>query len=276
MAYSVKESFPFVTGSGDGRTLSYKVFGDDAGDTDLGAELAVWAAAPAVYADFDKQSISSVEEASPLTGRSIWFVDVEYSNDELTNLTPPPTGSVEFSFDVSLQSVNVNYALENVASFMAPGKTAPTSNAIGVDVDGVAQGTGILAPTSTFSLSYYPLDAVITSGYKTAVEDAVGKVSSTAFGHRAAGEVMLMAAAGSKRTDEDWKLDFKFGVRANVTGLTLSGISGLAKKGWERFDPVVEAVKVSGKVQPSVIGFLVQRDYETADFASILAIPGYT
>lgn len=277
MTFSVEQRFPFVSGDEDGRTLSYVAKGTSVDtDTDLAAENVVWASAPATWSGFTKRRISTVEEKSGLENLPIYYVDVEYGPLKDLRKDPAETGDVEFAFDVSLASVHVNYSLEVVNQYIAAGESVPPqTKAISVDNQGVPQGADITAPQTQFTLSYWPENAIITPAYRLAIENLVGAVCDSAFDHRAAGEVRLMGFRGRARNNDDWQLDFNFGVRKNVANQTIAGIPGITKDGWDLLDPVVRPEKQGSTVAPKLVGFRVQRIYERAPFTT-LELPGIT
>ena len=46
--------------------------------------------------------------------------------------------------------------------------------------------------------------------------------------------MLLLGVDGAKRAgQDDWELTFSFAASPNRTGITVGGITGIAKKGWE-------------------------------------------
>lgn len=295
MAFTIETSWPFSTSvSSTSRTYVFNAIGEKGVDDNEESYKDAMDAVEAHVADnysstpdgLVPQNISDCETLG-LHPVPRYRVEVEYGAiGAPTVFEPAETGAVEFAFDLTAQSQHINFALENLGQVMAPGKTAPQTTAIGVDMQGVVQGTDILVPTAQFTLDYYPQDSVITNNYLKTVEDMVGKVNDSTFGHRAAGEVFLMGARGSKRSNEDWRIGFTFAVRANRTKhdtendppeneFIVSGIEiPFDVKGWDILDPIVEPEEGEDKVQAKVIGFNRLRVYETREFG-LLGLPGY-
>jgi len=288
MAFTIETSWPFCSSaSTTSRTYTFHAIGE-VGTDDL--EESYKAAMDAVESHVstnypmtpDGLVPESISDCETLGLRPVprYKVDVNYTSAGAPVVyVQPSKNSVEYAFDLSVQSQHINYALEHIGQKMDAGKVSPVTTAISVDSQGVTQGTDILVPTAQFNLDYYAENSILTNAYLKIVEDMVGKVNNATFGHRAAGEVFLMGARGGKRTGEDWRIGFSFAVRENrpgaTTPFTVNGIEiDFDVDGWELLDPIVEPEEGEDRVQSKIIGFNGLRIYETGNFA-LLALPGY-
>jgi len=146
----------------------------------------------------------------------------------------PQTQESVFSFDTGGGTQHITHSLATVARYAPPGKTAPDfKGAIGVTADSV-EGVDITVPVNyQFSETHYLADMLVTPAYKATLFGLTGKVNSAGFKGFAAGEVLFVGAAGSKRGSGDWEITYRFAASPNVTGLTIGDITGISKKGWD-------------------------------------------
>lgn len=127
----------------------------------------------------------------------------------------------------------VTQALSSIASYAPPGATPPDFNgAIGVSEDRV-EGVDIVVPTMEFTETAYKTPVQMTNAYIVDLFTLTGRWNASAFRFCAAGECLFRGVSGSQRGDENWELTFNFAVSPNVAGLTLGGITGIAKLGWD-------------------------------------------
>lgn len=140
--------------------------------------------------------------------------------------------------------------------------------AIGVTHDSV-EGVDIAIPVFNFSVPYYPSDAIVTNAYKGLLFSLTGKVNNAAFMGLAAGECLFLGASGSKRSEDDWEITFRFAGSPNVTGLMVGDIGPIAKKGWEylwvRYEDDEDSASKTLVKRP--VAAYVERVYEEGDFS---------
>jgi hypothetical protein len=264
MPVIVEEKFdsrPSIAGDNPSVELRYIVFGTN---DDLVAKSELADTSPDAYDGIPRQSI----EIDPLANE-IWEGIVRYS---LTHGEPPPqTGESSFSFDTGGGTQHITHSRATVASYGAPGITAPDfQGAIGVTDNGV-EGVDIAVPVYHFSETHFLADAVVTPAYKGTLFALTGKVNNASFKGFAAGESLFLGASGSKRGDEDWEIAFRFAGSPNVTDLAVGPITGIAKKGWEylwvRYGDV-EDTNAKALVKRPVAAY-VERVYAKGNFAAL-------
>ena len=142
-------------------------------------------------------------------------------------------GQSSFSFDTGGGTMHVTQAKAHIASYAPSGKTPPDyGGAVGVTHDSV-EGCDITVPVYNFSETHYFAAGYVTGSYKATLFALTGKTNNAAFKGFAEGEVLFLGASGSQRGDDSWEITFRFAASPNVTGLTIGGITGIDKKGWE-------------------------------------------
>ena len=146
-------------------------------------------------------------------------------------------GTTAFSFDTG----GGTQRLMRSISTTAYGTTPPaTQSLIGVTKDSV-EGVDIIAPVFNYQVTkrYAILD--VTQAYIAAIFAATGTVNSAAFTVTtddgisfsfAAGENLYLGGSGGV-VDGEVEITHKFSASQNATGLSVGGISDIAKKGWE-------------------------------------------
>lgn len=134
------------------------------------------------------------------------------------------------SFSTMGGTVHMNQSLATIASYAASG-TAPNYNgAIGVSDSGVA---GVDVPTPTLQRQVRKRFKYVSDAYLTALEDLTGCVDTAGILGRAPGEVLFLGAEGGEDDANYVDINYHFAIRKNHTGLTIGGISGISKKGWQ-------------------------------------------
>jgi hypothetical protein len=263
MPIEVREKFDsrrLTKGSNPSAELAFVVLGTD---DDIAARDALEAEAPETYDALPRQTV----QVEPL-GPEMWDCTVRYSRDQGS---PPATGESSFNFDTSGGTQHITQSLETVASYAAPGQTAPDfMGAIGVTNDGV-EGVDITVPVYSFSETHYKADSEVTPAYKGALFRLTGKVNDATFKGFDPGEVLFLGASGSRRTSEDWEITFRFAASPNATDLSVGEITGISKGGWEYLwvrytDSEDQAAKAL--VKRPVAAF-VERVYAEGDFSAL-------
>lgn len=268
MAITVTEKFESrksTKGDNPSAELVYTVRGTN---DDLAARNAAETTSPATYDGQPRQS-TSVEPV----GDELWEAVVRYGKAQGGSLPEP--GESIFSFDTGGGTQHITQSLETVGRFPASGQTAPDfKGAIGVTPDAV-EGVDITVPVYQFAETHYKHDSDVTGAYKGVLFDLTGKINGDSFKGFAPGVVLFLGASGSKRVqlgqDADWEITFRFAASPNVTGLSVGGISGISKKGWEYLwiryadhaDPLAKAL-----VKRPIAAY-VERVYEQGNFAAL-------
>jgi hypothetical protein len=265
MAVTVSTKYRSVSGDQFTRTIGYVVKG---ASSDIDALDAVELAAPATYDGLKRSAISIDEIRWP----NIWDVTVTYARSEKKE--PAATGSVEFSFDVGLESQTIKQSLQTIGTYQS-GTAQAFNGAIDVQSDGSVNGVTIGRPVSSFTLTYYPTWAVVTDTWKRSVMNLCGKVNSTSYFGYNAGEVRFVGASGKSRNNSDWELNFRFEVRLNETNITIGSFTAISCDGWDvlwvYYREDVDAT--SGRYLPKPTQVNVERVLKRDNFTSVLGIP---
>lgn len=261
MVATVSEKFRGANGSLTQHNITYLV--TDATD-DIDALQAVDAAAPSTYDGLTKDDFQYEELRWP----DMWEVTVNYNK---RTRQPGDTGDSEYAFDVGLESQRIYQSLSTVNQYVASGSPVSTYQQIDLDADGVPQGVDVRVPIGSFSVTYYPTTATISSGYRVALQELVGKVNNATFYGHSSGEVLFVGASGRSRNSTDWEINYRFEVRPNRTGLTIGGVTGIAVDGWDVLWVWNERSEESNHNIQKPFQVNVERVYERADF-SVLGI----
>ncbi|MEW6249190.1 MAG: hypothetical protein AB1716_00960 [Planctomycetota bacterium] len=219
------ESRQVTTGQNPSVELRYVIRGTN---EDVEARTALLAGSPAMYDPWGGGLLFLPRDTVTVqpVGDMLWEGIVRYG-------PVPQTQESTFTFDTGGGTQHVTHSLATVARYAPPGKTAPDfKGAIGVTADSV-EGVDITVPVYQFAETHYLPDSVVTPAYKLTLFALTGKVNSAAFKGFAAGEVLFLGAAGSRRGSGDWEITFRFAGSPNVTNLTIGDITGINKKGWE-------------------------------------------
>lgn len=257
------DSRPAAHGDSPAATLRYTVKGT--GDEQEALD-ALASAAPPIYEGL----LRTTWRVEPLADGSDWW-DGEVSYQRMSNAAFE-VGESAYAFDIGPGTQRITQALEHIADYAHPGKTAPSFyGTIGVTDDEV-EGCEIDRPVYTFSETHYKAAEFVDDDYKAALFAVACKpVNDAGFRGFAAGEVRFLGASGSQRGDDTWEITYRFAASPNVEDLNIGGITGVAKKGWEylwvRFAPKVDVgAKVLIKWPVSVH---VERVYGESDFSTL-------
>ena len=138
-----------------------------------------------------------------------------------------------YQFETGGGSTHITHSISTVQRRIVGGGTAPNfGGAIGWDGQRI-NGCDIISPVFSFSETHSFDSAFVDGAYRLALFRATGKTNNAAFKGFEAGEVLFLGASGTKRGDDRWEISYRFAASENVTGLTVGGITGINKKGWE-------------------------------------------
>jgi hypothetical protein len=214
----ISESYvsrPFTLGRNAARELIFDIHGTD---DEAVVKSLLLATAPATYQGLLIESV----EAEP-EGNGNWKGHARYirlvSNDEYTFETGGGTEKVTQSLGTTIYPG-------------AFGSAPDFAGAIGVDGDKV-EGVDITSPAFEFSETHYFLPGGVDQAYKLICFNLTGKINNATFKGFASGECKFMGASRSQRGDEQWGITYRFACSPNATGLTVGGITGITKQGWE-------------------------------------------
>lgn len=259
MAVSIEEKFGRLL-SDESAELTYIVRGTT---SDVTARLELLAAAPPIHNGL-KRDDAEVEEIAP----GMWLGVVRYT----TSGGPPEVGESTFSFETRGGSQHITQSLQTVGSYAAPGIAAAPDfgGAIGVTDSGI-DGVDITVPVYTFSETHHFAPEFVTTAYKGTLFNLTGRVNDAPFKGLAAGECLFLGAAGTRRGDDPWEISFAFAGSPNITNLSVGGITGIAKKGWEYlWVRYAEAEDTAAKMLVrKPIAAYVERVYREGNFAAL-------
>ena len=256
------ESRRITTGTNPSVELIYIGRGSNDDSAVMSAALA---ATPTSYNLLPRQDVT-IEP----TGELLWAITAKYA---VSNLAPQPTGGSTFSFDTGGGTNHITQSLATLGKFAPSGKTAPDhKGAIGVDGNTV-NGVDIIIPVYNFSETHFIDNSLVTDIYKGTLFGLTGKVNDASFKGFAAGECLFMGASGSKRSDSDWELNFRFAASPNATNLAVGDIVVTQKNGWDYLWVSYEQVKdgASNAMVMNPTAAYVEQVYRIGDF-SLLGI----
>lgn len=156
----------------------------------------------------------------------LYSVEVQYGAVSAPP-SSPETGSVEYRFNFQAQGAHIYNSLETIASYAIPAiesafGPANYNGAINVVNDNGklrCEGLQLEPPAETFTIAYYPENAVVSAAYQALVAELCGKVNEFEFLGYPAGSLMLVRVNGGVRTGEDWSIEFGFAYIPNDTDI---------------------------------------------------------
>lgn len=245
-------------------TRTWLVYGTDDLDT-ARADILTEA-----QADFDGLAFGSLdhEQVGPLC----WQFTANYRDPRQADAGDKlATSSYRFSFDTSggTAKLKISYG---TTSYAASGKTAPDfKSAISVDQEGKVDGVDVTIPGLKFSVTYRKAKGDITLAYVKTLAGMTGKTNSDTFYGFAAGELLFLGASGQQATDSDPEVTYNFLASSNATGLTIGGISSIAKGGHQYLWPYYEKVDdTSAKaLVPRPHTIFVETVYQSTAFSAL-------
>lgn len=212
----------------------------------------------------------------------LWLQDIAVAPDGWCRFVVSATygpqkkqnGTFSFAFDATGVNVRIKGALEHIKTYLSDGSDGgnPHEGLIGVkpppDFD--VEGTDVLVPALKLNVNFKHPQGIVTIAYAKNVSRMVGRTNSIGFLGFDAGELMFVGANGQEGTECDTEVNYGFLASENATGLTIAGISGIARGGhhvlWIEPQPGI----TSGKAVAKPKAIHVERVAHTANFASVL------
>ena len=261
-----------VGGDSPSVDLQYAVIGTEL-DTEVRA--LVESSVPAFYTGLVIQNYHIAHQ-----GGGVWEVTVRYGKlpPREVDAGTPDNPMDEITFDTSGGTQKITQSLATVGTYGLPIEDLEHpppippdfGRAIGVTADSV-EGVDITVPVLNFTITRRRSTFTLTDFQ--AIFGLTGRVNSAAFKGFAAGEVLFLGGSGQRRGEEDWEIAYKFAASPNVTGLSIGGITGIDKTGWEYlWVRYADAVDEDTLIQRPVAVY-VEKVYESGDF-SLLGIGG--
>jgi len=197
-------------------------------------------------------------------GWAQYIVTVTYGKLDSSSVA---VGSSTFSFDTSGATINIKAAKAHVASYPDSGNWH--KGAINVKADGDVEGVEIVIPALKLTYAFNHPEGVVTENFARLIASVTGMTNNGTFRGFAAGELLFAGASGSDGSDAEATVSYSFVASSNVTDLSISDITGIAKSGhdyaWVEFEDDVdtgEAIRPPKRVH-------VERVYDSFNFASV-------
>ncbi len=182
----------------------------------------------------------------------------------------------EYNFAITTQETQVNKSFSTIGQYVRSGATAANFNQlIGVTRDGV-QGTTVQIPVYSWNETHRLPVADVDATYRKNLRNLVGKMNQATFRDCERGEALLVGVQGGiARGQSRYTLNFEFMGSPNITGLTIDGITGISKLGWDylwTFD-IEYPDLAAGRLVRRIEQINVERIFEFGDFRQ-MKLPG--
>jgi hypothetical protein len=206
-------------------------------------------------------------------GINLWTGTAYYGYEWVSAQNLQQEGDNFYEFETGGGSQKISQAVANIGNYALSGETAPQfQGAIGVTDDNV-EGVDIIVPSYHFSETHLLNYATVTGSYKQTLRALTGKVNSDEFRDLDPGECLFLGASGRQRTPSgNWEVVFRFAASDNLTGISVGGITGIAKKGFEYLWVSYKTTTDAGPPQRLVKiphSAHVEQVYRTAAFAGL-------
>lgn len=229
---------------------------DDADDGD-DADAALLAEAPSSYG-----GLLLMNYRTSHVGGRVWRGEAEYPTPEIA---PFPANEI-LSFNTTGGSARIYQSLETIQSAAVGGGTPPDpKGAINQTRDGI-EGVDKVASVFQFQYRTAKLASEVDLAYLRTLYLLTGRTNDDTFKGLAAGEVLYLGASGQQRPDSYFDITHNFAASANVTGLTVGGIAGINKKGWEYLWMLYEETLSESTLVRVPKAVFVERIYEAGSF----------
>ena len=214
-------------GENPASTREYWVYGTSSGDE---AEAALLSFAPTAVSGLLARQSHTLDALE--NDETTWEATVEYG---LTRAKQQPGGSGvstgEQSFEITTENVNIKESFGR-QSYAPSGQTAPAVKGVNDDgekVNGVDKQVPVYSEVRKFAVS----PSIVTTSFKAALYNAVGKVNSDTVLGITSGQVLFVGATGTQRDNEAFEITYRFNVQPNVTNYSVGDITGINKGGWQ-------------------------------------------
>jgi hypothetical protein len=188
------------------------------------------------------------------------------------------TGEWTWSFDTTGGTIHITNSKSSIARYptstpAAIGDAPDMKGTIGLDGDQV-KGTDIIIPALKFSVTYKHPMGIVGIPYAKYLASLTGMVNSDVFLTCAPGEVLFLGARGADGTQAEASVSYSFAISANVTGLSIGDVAGIAKKGWEtawvKYKDDTDAVATSVEEVRVPEYVYIERVYDTIAMSTAL------
>jgi hypothetical protein len=129
-------------------------------------------------------------------------------------------------------------------------------------------GVEIPMPVCDLCETHWKNNSEITENYRRTLAIMVGKINNASFRGFAAGELQYLGAELNQRKKRgDWEISYHFAACENQTNITIGGITGINKKGWEYIWPI-KKINPETKL-PEIVQINVEQIYPYANFSAL-------
>lgn len=223
-----------------GNSYDYVYFTGGETDAEI-AESYVRANIPATYRGFPYRTIGHEQLTSDLYK---WKVNYGAQANNLTEETPV------LEFNVGGGTIHITNSISNTRyadTAIIPAGATDYKGAIGVEYDGDGKarrvrGCEVYASAMDYSMGKIFDAADVTDAYIAGIYNlSQTPVNNATFFGRPAGSVLFRGARGTWKGSDKWDIKFDFSFSPNVTGLTIGGITGISKTGWQYIDTIYKS-----------------------------------
>lgn len=169
--------------------------------------------------------------------------------------------------------VRILLSKQTIASYKRaddPNPIPDQKGAINVTRDNEVQGVEIVVPDERFTVSARIARATATRTYFVTVMSMTGTTNNAICWGFPIGELLFLGIDFTEGLVADPQFDLHFLRCPNLSGLTIGGITGVAKKGheymWIKFEEVSDATSKTLLKKPKNI--YIERLYDAADFSA--------
>jgi len=160
-------------------------------------------------------------------------IDAEYINARhaLVSVTLNQAKLDPVSFSTTGATTHLNQSLLTRGIYAAPGAVAPVYHgAIGVSDSGVA-GVDITVPAFEFSVR--KKFEYVSTAYLLAMVSMTGRTNSGPWSIFGSGEALFLGGEGGEDENNWVDVTYHFAARPNESSMSLGGITGISKEGWD-------------------------------------------
>jgi hypothetical protein len=189
-----------------------------------GGNVSPPAAADAAYSHYE----ANFPDLIPFLQIDSDFINAKHA---LVSVTLNKTKLDPVSFSTTGATTHLNQSLQTRGIYAAPGADAPNyQGAIGVSDSGVA-GVDITVPAFEFSVRK-KFEFVSTS-YLLAMVSMTGRTNSGPWSIFGSGEALFLGGEGGEDENNWVDVTYHFAARPNELSMSLGGITGISKEGWD-------------------------------------------
>ena len=193
-------------------------------------------------------------------GNGVWKGKIHYG------MIQRAVGKWNLSFDTSGGTLHVTH---NKAMRAKYGTAARDTRAIGLN-DGQLDGCDIIIPALKLTWTFRHEAGVISLGRIKTLASFTGYVNNNAWMSFEPNEMLFLGATGSEGNDTETSVAYSFAASANVTGLTIGSISGIAKKGHDYLDVKWIDGEDTGVDIKTASAVYTHRVYDEANFSTLM------